>query len=137
MAVSMKILSRASVLIMLCIGAFAQAQADSVGRSSAGEFPIVQGKGVLTIAGEDYWHRQTYVEGELPALSAYDSSGQVLPDGVYRYELWVFPSGEGSSPRQRDLAKGKGSVASGSSKAKPSEKVSGRFEIQGGELVFR
>ena len=138
MAVSVKIPSIIAALFLVCSGAFALAQGDVVGRSPGADFNTVQGKGVLTIAGEGYWHRQTYEEGELPVLSSYDSSGQVLPDGIYRYEFWIFTSGEGSSPRQRDLAQSKGAgVSASSSKKKRLEKQSGGFEIKGGEWIFR
>jgi hypothetical protein len=103
------------------------------------EFPVVQGKGVLTVVGEGYGHRDILEDGEQPSLSAYGSSGDPLPDGFYRYEFRSFPEGTDSSPRQQSYQQPEGkAVGYGKRKSKGEgvSTVSGRFEIQGGELIF-
>jgi hypothetical protein len=77
-----------------------------------------------------------YEDGEQPTLSAYDSFGQLLPDGEYRYQFRSIPVGGASTTRQRDVLKGKGTSGS---KGKPPvvNILSGKFEVQGGQLVYR
>jgi hypothetical protein len=114
-----------------------QAQGNGNGPPN-GQLPAVVGKGTLTIAGQGYWDRQSLEDGDLPSLSPFNSAtGQVLPDGVYRYEFRTFPE-NASSPRQQDLMRGKGKgLTADTFKGKSGEKLSGRFEISGGEIVFK
>ena len=126
-----------SAVLMLTGSLWAQAQGNSGSRGPDGGLPAAVGKGSLTIAGEGYWHRQTLEDGEYPTLSGYDSSGQALPDGVYRYEFRSFPD-TSASPRQQDLMRGKGrGLTADTFKGRSGEKLSGRFEIRGGEIIFQ
>ena len=138
----MKSVARVFFGLMVC-GSFTQfvsAEGPGIisGVQSAGQFPVVNGKGSLTIAGRGYWHRDIYLDGEHPSLSVYDNSGQLLPDGVYRYEFRSFPEGADSSPRQQELLRTEGRGASqGKGKSQVANKLSGSFEVQGGQLVLR
>ena len=49
---------------------------------------------VLTIVGpEGFESRQELKAGQSPSLSLFTSNGERIPDGVYRYELWVLSKG--------------------------------------------
>ena len=124
------------VLGLLCLGAAAQSVYVQ-GAPANGELPVVNGKGSLTIAGEGYWHRDTYQNGDHPSLSAYDNAGQLLPDGSYQYEFRSFPEGAGSSPRQREVLRAEGrGVRQGKGKSQVANRLSGSFEVQGGQLIL-
>ena len=128
------------VLGLLLLGTVAQsAYAQGAGRDqSTGELPVVAGKGSLTVAGEGYWHRDIYQDGEQPSLSAYDNTGQLLPDGEYRYEFRSFPDGAGSSPQQQDLMRNQGiGISQGKGKAQPPSTRAGSFEVHGGQLILQ
>ena len=128
------------VLGLLLLGTVAQsAYAQGAGRDqSTGELPLVAGKGSLTVAGDGYWHRDMYQDGEHPSLSAYDNTGQLLPDGVYRYEFRSFPEGAGSSPMQQELLRAEGrGISEGRGKSRPPNTQYGSFEVQGGQLILR
>ena len=103
------------------------------------ELPVVRGKGVLKVVGEGYGHRKVLEDGEQPSLSAYDASGAPLPDGEYRYEFKSFPSGSNASPRQRSFKEPEGEAVGYSRRKIKGEgvtTVSGRFQIQSGQLIF-
>ncbi len=90
-----------------------------------GVFPIVEGTGTLTVAGKDVWVRTTYQDGERPYLSPYDDSGQVLPDGQYRFEyksLQQSSANAGTSLAIKTSTQG--------------ETVQGQFRISGAEIIF-
>jgi hypothetical protein len=90
-----------------------------------GVFPAVEGTGTLTVAGKDVWVRTTYQDGERPYLSAYDDSGQVLPDGQYRFEyksLQKSSANAGTSLAIKTSTQG--------------ETVQGQFRISGAEIIF-
>ena len=126
--------------IVLC-GSLAQfAQAAGAGAGQSGELPVVVGTGSLTVAGQGYWHREVYEGGESPSLSAYDNNGAVLPDGVYRYEFRSVPDSAGASHRQKSLTKAEGNSEGASLRrgnAKGVNTVSGLFEIQDGQIIYR
>lgn len=124
---------------IVMIGSLAQlTHAADAESGQSGELPVVVGTGSLTVAGQGYWYRKVYANGENPSLSAYDDNGALLPDGVYRYEFRSNPEGASASPRQQNLTR---TEARGSSrdqgKGKGINIVSGRFEIQGGEIIYR
>ena len=125
-----------SVLGLLFLGAVAESMYVQ-GAPANGEPPVMAGKGSLTIAGEGYWHRNVFQDGEHPSLSAYDNAGELLPDGSYQYEFRSFPEGASSSPRQRDLMRNQGKAMSqGRGKSPVTNTVSGSFEVQGGQLIL-
>jgi hypothetical protein len=99
-------------------------------------FPVVDGKAVLTVSGEGYRHRQIYENGEQPALSGYDSSGQQLLDGEYRYELRSIPADSVATNTQQQLLSGKVS-SSKTGKSSSSTIQSGKFDVQGGSVIYR
>lgn len=102
----------------------------------AGSFPVVSGKGVLTVSGEGYLHRELYDDGEVPSLSARDSSGQLLPDGMYRFQFISSSQGGRSSARQRDVLRGD-TPAPANGGSVPATQLSGTFEVQGGQLLYQ
>ncbi len=62
----------------------------------------------------------------------------VLPDGVYRYEFRSFPDGAGASNRQQNLTRAEGEgISRRRGNAKGVNTVSGLFEIQDGEIIYR
>lgn len=103
------------------------------------ELPVVKGKGIFKIVGEGYGRRVVLEDGEQPSLSAYDASGAPLPDGDYRYEFKSFPGESNSSPRQQSYPKPEGKAVGYNKRKIKGEgvtTVSGRFQIQGGQLIF-
>jgi hypothetical protein len=104
--------------------------------SLADGFPVVSGKAALTVSGDGYLHREIYGDGEVPTISVRDNSGQLLPDGVYRFQFTSSPAAGSGSARQRavmtgeDLSPGVGGAGRGSN-------LSGTFEIQGGQVVYQ
>jgi hypothetical protein len=105
-------------------------------KSFAGEFPVVSGTGTLTVNGGGYWSRDTYVAGEQPFLSGLDNDGLPLPDGSYRYEFREMAAeSTQTSSRKRDVLKGHGSGRD-YAKQKSTDTLSGRFDIQGGQVIF-
>ena len=96
-----------------------------------GQFPMVSGKGVLTITGGDYWHRQMYEDGEVPYLSAYE-----LPDGIYRYQFRSIPANGKSSSRQKSVLMGNDQVSPGK-RSRAATVVSGTIEISDGQATYR
>jgi hypothetical protein len=99
-------------------------------------FPVVDGKAVLTVSGEGYRHRQIYENGEQPALSGYDSSGQQLLDGEYRYQLRSIPADSVATNTQQQLLSGK-ATTSKTGKTSSSSIQSGKFDVQGGAVIYR
>ena len=96
---------------------------------------VVDGKAVLTVTGEGYRHRQVYENGEQPALSGYDSSGQPLPDGEYRYQLRSIPADSVTNNTQQQLLSGEAtSLKTG--KTSSSTVQSGKFDVQGGSVIY-
>jgi len=100
------------------------------------EFAPVVGHGtiVLTVSGPDGFYRRVELgAGESPFFSLFDEAGNVLPDGVYRYELTVGPA----ELRRREALDG----TQGLDKGSPGPAVvgtriqSGAFAIQSGALV--
>ncbi len=113
--------------------AAANMRAAAAAQSSASAIlPVVEGRGSLTVAGDDYYHRERYEEGASPALSVVDSEGRVLPDGLYRYEFVALPeaSQTGSS------AQGQSYFGQLQRKDKP-QIQRGQFEVKAGEMIFR
>jgi hypothetical protein len=108
----------------------------SSGADFTGDFPVVSGKGALTVSGNDYRHRKLYEDGEVPTLSAYDEAGDLLPDGIYRFQFTSTPEGSSRSARQRDVLQGGASSSAviGSTRA---THLSGTFEVLGGQLIYR
>jgi hypothetical protein len=98
-------------------------------------FPVVDGKTVLTVSGEGYRHRQIYENGEQPTLSGYDSSGQ-LQDGEYRYQLRSIPADSVATNTQQQLLSGK-ATTSKTGKTSSSSIQSGKFDVQGGAVIYR
>jgi hypothetical protein len=103
---------------------------------TAGDFPIADGKAVLTVSGEGYRHRQIYENGEQPALSGYDSSGQQLPDGEYRYQLRSIPADSVATNTQQQLLSGK-ATTSKTGKTSSSSIQSGKFDVEEGSVIYR
>jgi hypothetical protein len=99
------------------------------------DFPVVDGKAVLTVSGEGYRHRQIYENGEQPTLSGYDSSGQ-LQDGEYRYQLRSIPPDSVATNTQQQLLSGK-ATTSKTGKTSSSSIQSGKFDVQGGAVIYR
>ncbi|MGD2114204.1 MAG: hypothetical protein PVG07_04065 [Acidobacteriota bacterium] len=97
--------------------------------------PVVEhGTILLTVSGPDgFYHRAELGAGESPFVSIFDAAGEVLPDGVYTYELTVRPA----EVRRRPVADG----TQGLGKSAPweipaaSRVQSGVFSIRGGVLV--
>ena len=124
--------------IFLWVSLMQVAHAAEEGSDQPGELPVVVGTGSLTVAGQGYWYRKVYEGGESPSLSAFDNNGAQLPDGVYRYEFRSIPEGAGASPRQQNLTRAEGrGLSRGEGKGKGVNTVSGRFEVQGGEIIYR
>ena len=99
---------------------------------STGVLPAVDGVGSLTISGGGYWHKETYEDGEQPSVDAYDEVGNILPDGLYRYEFRSSPQlSESEASAQGNSAFG---LAKG--RAQAGELVRGQFEISGGAIIF-
>ena len=67
---------------------------------STGILPAVEGVGSLTISGGEYWHKETYEDGEQASVGAYDDAGNILPDGFYRYEFRSSPLHLSQNPGQ-------------------------------------
>lgn len=103
---------------------------------AAESLPIVDGKAVLTISGEGYRYRQIYESGEQPALSAFNSSGDVLPDGEYRYQLRSIPMNSVVTNTQQDLLRGK-STRHATGKTSSASVKSGNFEIENGLIIHQ
>jgi hypothetical protein len=101
-----------------------------------GDFPVVSGKGALMVSGKGYHQRELYEDGEVPTLTAYDGDGQLLPDGIYRFQFISTPEGSGRSARQRDVLRGESAQALGNGSGIASQ-MSGTFEIVGGQIIFR
>lgn len=99
---------------------------------STGILPVVQGVGSLTVAGGDYWHQAQYEGGERPQLSAYDESGQPLPDGSYRYEFVSLPTVSDPNPA---LPESTAFTAAGGEE-RPALIESGSFTIDSGVMIF-
>jgi hypothetical protein len=108
----------------------------SVSAQAGAGFPVVDGKAVLTVSGEGYRHRQIYENGEQPALSGYDSSGQQLLDGEYRYQLRSIPADSVATNTQQQLLSGK-ATTSKTGKTSSSSIQSGKFDVQGGAVIYR
>lgn len=120
--------------IMLCGSLVQFAHAADAGA----ELPVTVGTGSLTVAGQGYWFRKDYQSGESPSISAYDNNGAVLPDGVYRYEFRSLPQGAGAGNSQDNLTTLEGErIGRRRVTAEAVNTVSGRFEIQGGEIIHR
>ena len=99
---------------------------------STGILPVVQGVGSLTVAGGDFWHKYRYADGEQPLLSAYDNSGQPLPDGFYRYEFVSIPKvsdSDVSAPQNSAFGATKGQRQS-------AQIDTGNFTVNSGVIVF-
>lgn len=106
------------------------------------DFPVVSGKGALTITGGGYWVRELYENGDVPYLSPNDSSGAPLPDGLYRYHFNSTPVGGASSSRQQAVLKGEDPGPGRGRGADPvtsqaATSLSGAFEVVGGAIVYR
>jgi hypothetical protein len=122
------------VLISVCLTQFAWAAGN--GQGQTGQLPVVVGKGSLTVAGEGYWNRKDYESGDSPSL--YDFVNDGLTNGVYRYEFRSFPDGAGASARQQNLTRAEGEgISRRRGNAKGVNTVSGLFEVQGGEIIYR
>jgi hypothetical protein len=91
---------------------------------------------VLTVSGEGYRHRQIYENGEQPALSGYDSSGQQLLDGEYRYQLRSIPADSVATNTQQQLLSGK-ATTSNKGKTSSSSIQSGKFDVEEGSVIYR
>ena len=106
-------------------------------------FPVVSGKGALTITGGGYWVRETYEDGDQPyLLDPVDSSGQPLPDGLYRYQFRSISAGGNTSLRQKSLLKGEDAGQGQGRRAYPGTSqaattLSGAFEVVGGAVIYR
>ena len=112
----------------------AVAQEEQAGQGN--QLPAVTSSASLTVSGEGYWHREVYQYGDQPSITPYDSSGNLLADGQYRYEYKIFSGGGSSSPRQQDLlGEGGAESYSGRTKPKATETLSGSFQVQGGQIV--
>ena len=122
--------------LALSVSATQSLVAEPVGEGFSGNFPVVSGKGALTVSGKGYHHRELYDDGEVPTLTARDSSGQLLPDGRYRFQFTSSPKGGPSSARQRDVFKGKASIPTGEASPAPTQ-LSGVFEVEGGRLTYK
>ena len=122
--------------LALSVSATQSLVAEPVGEGFSGNFPVVSGKGALTVSGKGYHHRELYDDGEVPTLTARDSSGQLLPDGIYRFQFTSSPKGGPSSARQRDLLTGNASISTGEAPPAPTQ-LSGVFEVQGGRLTYK
>jgi len=86
---------------------------------------------VLTVSGPDgFYHQAELGAGETPILSLFDKAGNVLADGIYKYELRVGPA----EVRSREVLGGtqglEGRPASGAARIQY-----GTFSIQGGAFV--
>jgi len=110
--------------------------AQSVSAQPGVDLPVAVGKTTLTVAGSGYWHRDILEDGEAATLSAYDSSGSLLADGRYSYELISVPDKPASSRMQGGIASSD-PQQSARSKQRPVSVKSGNFEILGGELIAR
>lgn len=98
-------------------------------------FSIVDTKAVLTVSGEGYRYRQIYESGEQPTLSTYDGSGELMPDGEYRYQLRSIAAGSVVTNTQQDLLLGK-NISRNTGRTSSSTIQSGNFEIQNGLIVY-
>lgn len=102
---------------------------------AAGALPVADEKVVLTVSGGGRHYREVYESGEQPALSGYDSSGQQLPDGEYRYQLRSIPADSVSTNTQQGFLSGK-SISKNTGKTSSSTVQSGRFDVEGGSVIY-
>lgn len=102
-------------------------------KRSTGVLPVVEGAGSLTVSGGEYWHKEIYEDGEQPSIVAYDDSGQMLPDGHYRYEFKSSPN----TPASDAVSPGNSAFGLSKAKGQRGEIARGQFEISGGEIIFR
>ncbi len=109
--------------------------ADS-GDGFTGDFPVVSGKGVLIVSGNGYQHSEIYEDGEVPTLTALDDAGDLLPDGIYRFQLTTRPEGANRGSRQRDVLS-KETPESNGNGLNSASRLSGTFEVMGGQLIYR
>jgi hypothetical protein len=124
-----KVLTGLGLFSLLSMSVLADSQNTMLERKpSTGVLPTVVGAGSLTVSGGDYWHKDIYENGEQPQLSTYDTSGQVLPDGFYRYEFRSSP---------QEAATGESAFSLSNSKQQQGETVRGQFEVVGGQVVFK
>jgi len=97
--------------------------------------PAVQtGKVFLTVSGPgEYYHHAELGADQSSFLSLFDEAGNVLPDGVYTYELTVGPA---ETLRREVLDGAQGLPGHSTSKAARGRTIqSGSFTIRGGALV--
>ena len=126
----------AGILLTASVAQFAYSQEG--GKVSADDLPVATGQATLTIAGNGYWHREVLSSGDQPVITAVGSEGQILEDGIYRYEYRMVSGTVSSSPRQQDMLRGHGKVSSpGSRKSRGRNTYAGTFEVQAGQVVFR
>lgn len=83
----------------------------------------------LTVSNGDLKFRQKFARGERPEIGLFDPAGNLLPDGVYRWELDLVPTAE-AAEKLRDAARKHG--AHNTSAWVPR---SGSFAIAGGRFV--
>ena len=126
---------------LLLLGFAAQSPANqgndaTSGAEFTGDFPVVSGKGALTVSGKGYHHREIYEDGEVPTLSACDNTGDCLPDGIYRFQFTSAPEGDNRGYRQRDVLRKETSESDGNG-FNGASRLSGTFEVQGGHLIYR
>ncbi len=124
---------RWSVLFAFAVSGSVCIQALGQG-GEAPQLPIAYDKTVLTVSGAGGKYREIYQNGEQPQISAY-ISGQELPDGIYRYQLRSVPAGSSSTARQQDVIRGGGVINAPS--GAPATVVSGKFEVQNGQVIYR
>lgn len=90
-----------------------------------GVFPVVDGAGTVTIAGEGIWYRTNYESGDRPYLSPYADDGKILPDGQYRFEYR-------SSTRSSENT---GASLANTSDSR-GESLRGQFRVSGAQIIF-
>jgi hypothetical protein len=83
--------------------------------ASAAEWSLAPGGGasVLTVVGPAGRERLEFPAGATPQLSLFDRSGQLRPDGVYRWEIVVAPAVAAKRDEEGSGVAGQGGVESG------------------------
>lgn len=85
----------------------------------------------LTVAGGGVWYRKTFDAGQQPSFSVFDGKGNLLPDGVYKWELSIHPV-VGRSDERIEEDRGAGFGMQTTSLIEP---ASGTFRIANGSIV--
>lgn len=92
--------------------------------------PLVRhGGGVVTVTGGGLLFQQSIAAGSSASIKPFDPEGQLLPDGVYQWELELYPDAR-TAKKLRAAAAENGGRAPGAW-----ERESGSFAVRGGLIA--